>query len=126
MDRGSLRASGGHRESTPAARSDETPPNLVGDLSGANSGGQSSKRIREQEVESPRKRSAHSIEECVRDISETIKSLQHTCVPATEQMTCAMETLQEDGILETSPEYAKALILCKNPLDQTVFMNMKS
>lgn len=41
-------------------------------------------------------------------------------------MTRVMETLQEDGILETSPEYAKALILCNNPLDRTVFMNMKS
>jgi hypothetical protein len=115
-DRGTLTATGGH------AASDETPPNLGTD----NSIGGSNKRQRGEEVESPMKKKTPSIEECVRDISESVKSLQQICVSATDEMFRVIQLLEEDGIQDTSPEYARATILCKNPLDRLVFLNTKT
>jgi hypothetical protein len=65
-----------------------------------------------------------SIEECVRDIQDTVTQLKVSNDQA--QMDVVLKILAEDGIDEESDLHAHALILCKNPLDQRAFTSMKT
>jgi hypothetical protein len=70
------------------------------------------------------KKSAASIEECVRDIRDTITQLKVSNDQA--QMDIVLQILEQDGIDEESDFHAHAPILCKNPLDQRAFTSMKT
>jgi hypothetical protein len=43
-----------------------------------------------------------------------------------EQMDKVVKILKEDGLLESDPVYAQALILCKNTLDRQNFLSMET
>jgi hypothetical protein len=79
--------------------------------------GQSSKRpAREQEVDSrPSKKIAESLEDCVRDISDTVRALKQApprVILEQEQMDSVLQILEEGGIHEGSDVHCDALILC--------------
>jgi hypothetical protein len=84
---------------------------------GGSSVGQSSKRpAREQEVDSrPSKKIAESLEDCVRDISDTVRALKQApprVILEQEQMDSVLQILEEGGIHEGSDVHCDALILC--------------
>jgi hypothetical protein len=85
------------------------------DLMGGSSVGQSSKW---------HEKIAASIEECVREIRDTVAQLEVSNDEA--QMDVVFQILEQDGIGEETDLHAHAVILCKNPLDRRAFSLYKT
>ena len=66
---------------------------------------------------------------CLEDLSDIIKDhrKQKACMSMhEEQMDKIVKILKEDGLHESHPMYAQALILCKNTLDRRNFLSMET
>jgi hypothetical protein len=97
---------------------------------GSSGVGKTSKRSgRDYVVTSPVKKKTSSIEDSVREISESIKSKlgEHDpkLLSRMEMMEC-MKTLAADGITEGSELFNKAIYLLKNDTNRTAFLTMQT
>jgi len=80
-------------------------------------------------VDSPQKKKSASLEDCVRDISDTVKEMasgdQHLSQEEVE-MDQVRQILEQDGFPEGTEEFLKATYLCKKKLNRRTFLTMKT
>uniref|UniRef100_K3Y3H6 Myb/SANT-like domain-containing protein n=1 Tax=Setaria italica TaxID=4555 RepID=K3Y3H6_SETIT len=128
-DRGTLLTAGGIRESTPRVGTEGNAADLDQDPMPTSSARNFSKRsAREFSVDSPQKKRSGSLEQYIRDLSESVaKRSQKHADRAQGEMYRAMQLIKEDGLQEGSPLYCHALYLCtKNPDYRRAFTKMKT
>nr|TKV95175.1 hypothetical protein SEVIR_9G344500v2 [Setaria viridis] len=114
--RGTLLTAGGIREATPSMGTEANAHDFYLDPMATSSARNLSKRpTREISVDSPPKKKSGSLEDYVRELSETQEELDH-----------AMQLIEEDGIEEGSELYYQALYLCKNAVYRRAFTKMKT
>jgi len=66
---------------------------------------------------------------CLEDLSDIIKDHRKQKALTSmheEQMDKIVKILKEDGLRDSDPMYAQALILCKNTLDRRNFLSMET
>ena len=129
-DRGTMLSAGGHRERTPPRMTEATPAAMSQDFVAGSNVGQSSKRgTRDQVVDSPQKKKSASLEDCVRDISDTVKEMasgdQHLSREEVE-MDQVRQILEQDGFPEGTEEFLRATYLCRKKLNRRTFLTMKT
>nr|TKW21620.1 hypothetical protein SEVIR_4G131500v2 [Setaria viridis] len=128
QDRGTLLTAGGIREVTPSMGTEANPQDLYQDPMAASSAHNLSKRpSREISVDSPPKKKSGSLEDYVRDLSETVATRsQKRGDCEQEELDRAMQLIEEDGLQEGSKLYCQALYLCRNSLYRRAFTKMKT
>jgi hypothetical protein len=118
---------GGVRESIPSNSSDEPTPSLSNHVGSSGVGKTSKRSGREYVITSPVKKKTSSIEDSVREISESIKSKlgeqDSKLLSRMEMMEC-MKTLAAYDITEGNELYNKAICLLKNDTNRTAFLTM--
>ena len=126
-----LLASGGHHhERTPSTPSNETQHDMSQEPIGTHSVGQSSKRTnREHSINSPPSKKTVSIDECLKDLTQFIKN--HTQQKAgsskhDEEMAKVKQIMKQDGLPESNPAFARALVVFKNIVDRRNFLSMET
>jgi len=129
-DRGTMLSAGGHHERTPTRMTEATPADMSQDFVAGSSVGQSSKRrTRDQVVDSPQKKKSASLEDCVRDILDTVKEMasgdQHLSLEEVE-MDQVRQILEQDGFPEGTEEFLRATYLCRKKLNRRTFLTMKT
>uniref|UniRef100_K3ZME6 Myb/SANT-like domain-containing protein n=1 Tax=Setaria italica TaxID=4555 RepID=K3ZME6_SETIT len=116
QDRGTLLTAGGIREVTPS----------VGTEANAHAHNLSKRPSREISVDSPPKKKSGSLEDYVRDLSETVATRsQKRGDREQEELDRAMQLIEEDGLQEGSELYCQALYLCRNSMYRRTFTKMK-
>jgi hypothetical protein len=128
QDRGTLISAGGVRKATPTTESEDTPPFVSQDPIAASSVGPSSKRpVREEVVDSPPKKKSDSLEDCIRDMSETV--VMRCCRALTreqEEVDLVRHILEQDGIEQGTDLYCMATHLCRNAVNSCIFTTMRT
>jgi len=129
-DRGTMLSAGGHRERTPPRMTEATPAAMSQDFVAGSSVGQSSKRrTRDQVVDSPQKKKSASLEDCVRDISDTVKEMAsggQQLSREEKEMDQVRQILEQDGFPEGTEEFLRATYLCRKKLNRRTFLTMKT
>ena len=96
---------------------------------GTHSVGQSSKRTtREHSVNNPPSKKTVFIDECLNDLTQIIKN--HTQQKAgsskhDDEMAKVKQILKQDGLPESDPAFAHALVVFKNTVDRRNFLSME-
>ena len=126
-----LLASGGHhRERTPSTPSNETPHDMSQDPIGTHSVGQSSKQTnREHSINSPPSKKTVSIEECLEDLTQFIKNHRQQKAGSSkhdDKMAKVKQIMKQDGLPESDPAFACALVVFKNTVDRRNFLSMET
>nr|CAB3467575.1 unnamed protein product [Digitaria exilis] len=123
QDRGTLLTAGGVRESTPTIGSDDTPQEISEDPHSASAVRNTSKRTgRDEVVDSPQKKKSASMEDYVKEISESVAK---RCERRSREQEGAI-ILEEDGIMEGSELYYMATYLCTKAANRRFFTQMKT
>jgi len=82
----------------------------------------------EYSINSPPSKKSASIDDYLNDLTDIIKDHKKQkalMIMHEEQMDKVVKILKEDGLRESDPVYAQALILCKNTLDHRNFLSME-
>ena len=130
-ERGTLLAAGGHHhERTPSTPTNESPHDMSQEPVGTHSVGQSSKRThREHSINSPPSKKTVSIEECLEDLTQFIKNQQQQKAGSSkheEEMAKVKQLMKQDGVAESDPAFAHALVVFKNTVDRRNFLAMET
>ncbi|XP_004973695.1 uncharacterized protein LOC101777908 [Setaria italica] len=127
QDKGTLLTAGGIREATPSVGTEANAHDFYMDPMAASSARNLSKRpTRKISVDSPPKKKSGSLEDYVRELSETVATRsQKRGDREQEELDRAMQLIEEDGIEEGSELYYQALYLCKNAVYRRAFTKMK-
>ena len=107
QDRGTLLTAGGIREATPSVGTEGNAADLDQDPLPASSARDMSKQpAQEFSVDNPRKKRSGSLEQYIRDLSESVAKRSQKCADhAQGEMVRAMQLIEEDGLQEGSPLY---------------------
>nr|XP_034569486.1 uncharacterized protein LOC117833990 [Setaria viridis] len=126
QDRGTLLPAGGIHEATPSMGTEDDAHDFYLDPMAASSARNLSKRpTREMSVDSPPKKKSGSLEDYIRELSETVATRSQKCGDhEQEELDRAMQLIEED-IEEGSELYCQALYLCKNAVYRRAFTKMK-
>uniref|UniRef100_K4AJW4 Uncharacterized protein n=1 Tax=Setaria italica TaxID=4555 RepID=K4AJW4_SETIT len=116
------------REATPSVGNEANAHDFYLDPMAASSARNLSKRpTREISVDSPLKKKSGSLEDYVREPSETVATRSQKCGDREqEELDRAMQLIEEGGIEEGSELYCQALYLCKNAVYRRAFTEMKT
>ena len=91
---------------------------------------QSSKRTtREHSVNSPPSKKTISIDDCLNDLSQIIKNHTQQKVGSSkhdEEIAKVKQILKQDGLSESDPTFAHALVVFKNTVDRRNFLSMET
>ncbi|KAJ1264799.1 hypothetical protein BS78_08G029200 [Paspalum vaginatum] len=127
QDRGVLLSAGGVRGRTPNSGPEDHPEHTPTDLFQHSSDQYMSKRpMREESVDSPRKKMSTSLEVCLKDISEAVTRRSRKSIDDVEGQDQVRQILDADGISEGSQLYLRALYLCKNAVNRKQFVGMRT
>nr|CAB3480352.1 unnamed protein product [Digitaria exilis] len=127
QDRGTLLTTGGVRESTPTIGSDDTPQEISEDPHSASAVRNTSKRTsRDEVVDSPQKKKSASMEDYVKEISESVAKRCERRSREQEECDRTLQILEEDGIMEGSELYCMATYLCTKAANRRFFTQMKT
>lgn len=78
-------------------------------------------------MDSPQKKKSASLEDYIRDISETVaRRCERSRSRVQEELDHVFQILEEDGIEEGSDLYFMALNLCNNALNRHAFNHLKT
>ena len=91
---------------------------------------QSSKRTtREHSVNSPPSKKTISIDDCLNDLIQIIKNHTQQKVGSSkhdEEIAKVKQILKQDGLPESDPTFAHALVVFKNTVDRRNFLSMET
>nr|TKV99325.1 hypothetical protein SEVIR_8G035500v2 [Setaria viridis] len=115
-------------EATPSMGTEDTPADMYLDpMATSNARNMSKRSTQEEVVDSPPKKKSGSLEDYVRELSETVATRsQKRLSREQEDLDLAMRILEEDGIDEGSDLYCMAIYLCKNVVNRRAFTKMKT